>query len=83
MEDLIFPQRQEDIAEAEAAIHSISPLSGRVVSTVRSFAILGRPGCLAARLEDGSEWLIDGVIVRQFSAKEIEARQRTMDLWLS
>ena len=76
-------QNEQDIAEAEKAIRAVNPDTAAVVSTVRSFAILGKPGSLTANLADGSQWHIAGATVRQLSSEEIAAHQEMIQGYLA
>lgn len=69
-----LPRRGLWLEEAEAAIRKADPTAAAVVDAVRSFAVLGRPSVLTARLADNSEWLIDGQTVRRLTAEEVAGR---------
>ncbi len=62
------------IEEAEAEIRKSNPTAAEVVAANRSFAVLGRPTVLTARLADGTEWEINGHDVRPLSTDEIAKR---------
>lgn len=75
-------QNEHDIAEAVKAIRAVNPDTAAVVSAVRSFAILGKPGSLTAKLADGSQWHIDGTTVRQLTAEEIAEHEQMIQSYL-
>lgn len=60
----------QQLANASNAIRAVNPTAAPVLSVVETFAILGREGTVKAHLEDGSQWIIDGDIVRQLTAEE-------------
>lgn len=76
-------QNEQDIAEAEKAIRAVNPDTAAVVSTVRAFAILDKPGSLTASLADGSQWAIDGAAARQLTNEEIAAQKKMVQDYLS
>lgn len=62
---------EQQRSDASKAIRAVNPAAAEVVSVVETFAFLGRNGAVKAHLEDGSQWIIDGDIVRQLTADEI------------
>jgi len=72
-----FLQRPEWIAEALQAIRAVEPSASAVVDAIRGYAMPGIPDLppLFARLEDGSQWLIEKGQARKLSDTEIADRE--------
>lgn len=72
-----FLQRPEWIAEAQEAIRAVEPSASTVVHAIRGYAIPGIPDLppLSARLEDGSQWLVENGQARKLSEEEIAERE--------
>lgn len=82
MEVLELAQLHKDwITEAENRIRAVEPSAPAVVDAVRAYAVLGKPGVISARLADGTEWLIDGETVRQYTAEELTNREQMQAAW--
>lgn len=69
------PQRREWMDEAQKAIHAVDASSPAVVDAMRGYARKGLPPpSLYARLEDGSQWVVDEGKARKLSDSEIVER---------
>lgn len=70
-------QRPEWIAEAGQAIRAVEPSAAAVVHAIRGYAIPGIPDLppLSARLEDGSQWLIEKGQARKLTDSEFAERE--------
>lgn len=75
-----FLKRPEWIAEAQRAIHEVEPSAAAVVDAIRGYKMSGMPDLppLSARLEDGSEWLIEKGQARKLSDIEVAERKAAL-----
>lgn len=63
-------KNQEWIDEAAQAIKQVDP-SATVVSATRGFELFGKKSPIRARLQDDSQWIIEGGVARKLSDEEI------------
>ena len=69
------PSIDNDIVQARLAIQAIDPDTAQVTYAVRGFDISGIPTSpLYARLEDGTEWVIEEGLARKLTEDEINKR---------
>lgn len=64
-------ENQEWIAEATKAITQVDPSAAPEISAIRGFELFGKKSPIKARLQDGSQWLVEEGNVRKLSDDEI------------